>query len=222
MATFSGWPVEALAFYEGLAADNSRSYWMEHKAVYDSAVKGPMLALAEQVEAEFGPLHIFRPHRDVRFSKDKQPYKTAIGAVTEGEKGEMYYVQLSAEGLMAAAGYYSMAADQLARFREAVADDVLGAEVAARCEELVAAGYSLGAIGELKTAPKGYPRDHPRVELLRRKGLMAARSFAPARWLGTKAALKRVVDTWRGTAALNEWLNAHVGPSTLEPEDAWR
>jgi uncharacterized protein (TIGR02453 family) len=222
MATFSGWPAEALAFYEGLAADNSRSYWTEHKTVYEQAVKGPMLALAEQVDAEFGPLHIFRPHRDVRFSKDKRPYKTAMGAVTEGEKGEMYYVQFSAEGLLAAAGYYAMAPDQLARFREAVDDDDLGADVAARCADLVGAGYTLGAVGELKTAPKGYRRDHPRVELLRRKGLMASRSFAPARWLGTKAALTRVVDVWRGTAPLNEWLNAHVGPSTLEPEEAWR
>jgi uncharacterized protein (TIGR02453 family) len=222
MATFSGWPAEALAFYEGLAADNSRAYWTEHKATYEQAVKGPMLALAAQVEDEFGPLHLFRPHRDVRFSKDKQPYKTAIGAVTEGENGEMYYVQLSAEGLMAASGYYAMATDQLARFRAAVDDDELGPVVAAHCADLRRAGYAIGAIGELKTAPKGYRRDHPRVELLRRKGLMASRSFAPARWLNTKAALTRVVETWRGTAELNRWLNANVGPSTLEPEDAWR
>jgi hypothetical protein len=115
-----------------------------------------------------------------------------------------------------------MANDQLVRFRAAVADDVLGPQVAARCDDLVAAGYALGAVGELKTAPKGYPRDHPRVEILRRKGLMASRSYAPARWLGTRAALTRVVDTWRGAAPLNEWLNAHVGPSTLEPEETWR
>jgi uncharacterized protein (TIGR02453 family) len=222
MATFSGWPPEALVFYEGLAADNSRAYWTDHKATYEEAVKGPMLALAAEVAEEFGELHIFRPYRDVRFSRDKAPYKTAIGAVTEGEKGEMYYVQLSAEGLLAASGYYAMAADQLARFRQAVDDDELGPDVAARCADLVAAGYTLGAIGELKTAPKGYRRDHPRIDLLRRKGLMASRAFPAARWLGTKVARNRIVDTWRGVATLNEWLNAHVGPSTLEPEDAWR
>jgi uncharacterized protein (TIGR02453 family) len=222
MATFTGWPPEAIAFYEGLGADNSKTYWTAHKQTYELAVRGPMLALAAAVEDEFGPLQLFRPHRDVRFSKDKSPYKTATGALTEGEGGEMFYVQISAEGLMAGSGYYMMAPDQLARFREAVDDDERGPAVVKICDDLVAAGFTLGAVGELKTAPKGYSRDHPRVSLLRRKGLMAFRSYKPAKWLGTKAALAKVTDTWRGAAPLNAWLNVNVGPSTLGPADSWR
>src|SRR5204863_7145062 len=93
---FRGWPVEAIEFYEGLEADNSRTYWQEHKDLYERCVLAPMEALLSQVAPEFGPGKIFRPYRDVRFSANKAPYKTAIGA-TAGA----HYVQISASGLFA-------------------------------------------------------------------------------------------------------------------------
>ena len=91
--TFDGWPEEALEFYEGLTADNSKAYWTAHKAVYEDAVLRPMTELVEELAAEFGEAKIFRPYRDVRFSADKSPYKTHIGAVIGTG-----YVQLSADG----------------------------------------------------------------------------------------------------------------------------
>ena len=66
----------------------------------------------------------------------------------------------------------------------------------------------------LKTAPRGYPKDHPRIELLRRKGLVVGREWPLAKWMHTKAVVGRVRDTWRAAAPMNEWLDAHVGPST--------
>ncbi len=113
---FKGWPVSAVEFYEGLEADNSKVYWTEHKAVYERDVKGPMEALLTELADEFGEGRIFRPYRDVRFSPDKSPYKTAMGA-TVGDG----YVQVSADGLMAASGMYHMMPDQLDRYRKAVA-----------------------------------------------------------------------------------------------------
>ena len=92
---FSGWPEEALDFYDGLAADNSKSYWTQHKATYEQKILAPMTELTEELAAEFGEPKIFRPYRDVRFSADKSPYKTHIGVVIGGTG----YVQLSAEGL---------------------------------------------------------------------------------------------------------------------------
>ena len=77
---FSGWPAEALDFYEGLTADNSRSYWARHKQVYEEQVLGPMTDLVDELAPEFGEPKIFRPYRDIRFSKDKTPYKTQIAA----------------------------------------------------------------------------------------------------------------------------------------------
>jgi uncharacterized protein (TIGR02453 family) len=218
---FRGWPPEAITFYEGLEADNSKAYWTAHKATYEECVRAPFLALADELRDEVGELRLFRPYRDVRFSKDKTPYKTAAGAAGELEGGSVVYVQVSAAGLFVASGYYQPAADQLERFRAAVADDRSGPQL----EEVVASlrkqGFDIG--GEaLKVAPRGFPRDHPRVALLRHKGVTAGRSFAPAKWLSTAKARDRVLDTWRGAAPLHAWLDRHVGPSTLPPDDAPR
>ena len=117
---FGGFPAEAFRFYEQLSAENTRAFWIEHRHDYDVFVREPFEALAAPLAAEFGPLHIFRPNRDVRFSKDKSPYKTHCGAVTEGEGGEAYYLQISSSGLMVASGYYGFARDQLQRYRDAV------------------------------------------------------------------------------------------------------
>src|SRR6266699_2836832 len=161
--TFKGWPAEAIEFYEGLEADNSKTYWQENKAVYEELVRGPMDALLAELAPEFGEGRIFRPYRDIRFSKDKSPYKTAIGA-TLARGG---YVQFSAEGLSAGSGSYHPAPDQLDRFRRAVADESSGAKLADIVAAITRAGYGIAAHDMLKTCPKGYPKDHPRVDLLR-------------------------------------------------------
>ena len=115
---FAGWPPEAIEFYEGLVADNSKAYWQAHKEDYERAVLAPMLELIAELSPQFGEGHVFRPYRDVRFSADKSPYKTAIAA-TIGRG----YVQLSADGLGAGAGLHMPASDQLERYRRAVDDD---------------------------------------------------------------------------------------------------
>src|SRR5208283_557839 len=113
---FRGWAAEAIDFYDGLEEDNSKAYWQAHKAVYEEAVLRPMEELLSELAGQLGPGRIFRPYRDVRFSADKSPYKTTIGA-TIGAGG---YVRLSAAGLAAGRGMYAMDAGQLQRYREAV------------------------------------------------------------------------------------------------------
>ena len=216
--TFSGWSDAALHFYQDLERDNTRSFWLAHKQVYDTEVRAPFDALGELVADEFGPLKVFRPNRDVRFSKDKSPYKTRCYAVTEGEGGEAYYVEFTARGLTVASGYWMMANDQLARYRQAVDDDRAGTEL----ERIVAVPRAGGLDIEgasLKTAPRGFARDHPRVDLLRRKGLAAMTRFPPAAWLSTPQAQHRIVEVWRAAGAMNAWLAGHVGPSTEPPPD---
>src|SRR6478672_11450928 len=126
---FRGFPAEAISFYEGLEVDNSKSYWTANKDVYERAVKEPFEALCAEVDETFQPLRLFRPYRDVRFSTDKSPYKTAAAASGESEDGSVYYVQLSATGIFVGSGQYHMAADQLERFRAAVDDDPSGGEL---------------------------------------------------------------------------------------------
>lgn len=217
-ARFSGWPPTAIDFYRGLEADNTKAYWQAHRDVYDADVLGPMQALAAEVAEEFGPLHVFRPYRDVRFSKDKSPYKTTCAAVTEGEGGEAFYVQLSAAGLYVGAGYYHLAPDQLERYRAAVDDDATGPALDARLEEAVRSGLEVGG-DALKTAPRGWPRDHPRVHLLRYKGIHVGRSFEPGAWLGTRKSLSRITGTWDRARHFTGWFSDHVGPSTEPPPE---
>jgi uncharacterized protein (TIGR02453 family) len=209
--SFQGWPAEALDFFDGLEADNSKSYWQANRAVYDATAKAPMEALLVELAAEFGAGKVFRPYRDVRFSADKTPYKTNIAAtLTAGG-----YVELSVSGLAAGCGYWHMAADQLVRFREAVADDGTGGELEATLKALQRKGIEAIAIDYLKTAPRGYPKDHVRIELLRRKGLAAWQQWPVAPWLGTAKAKGRVVTFLRTSKPVLAWLDAHVGPSTI-------
>lgn len=210
MSAFEGFPQEALVFFDGLEADNSKAYWTDHRHVYESAVRAPMLALLAVLEPEFGDSHVFRPHRDVRFSKDKSPYKTAIGAYCD--RGG--YAQVSASGLMVAAGYWRTASDQVERLREAVADDHDGPELGKIVDALRDAGYEVSGT-RLKTRPRGFEADHPRVDLLRYKTLTAHRDFGEPPWLSEPACAEHVARAWRQMRVLTDWLDRHVGPSRL-------
>jgi uncharacterized protein (TIGR02453 family) len=216
---FGGWPAAAFEFYVGLEADNSRTYWQAHREVYDDAVRAPFGALSDAVAKRYGPLRLFRPNRDVRFSRDKAPYKTAAAAMTESDGGSSYYVQISAEGLFVGCGMYHLMTDQLERFRAAVDDARTGAQVARIVATLEAKQYDIGASESLKTAPRGYAKDHPRVELLRRKGLVMSRSFPLAKWVHTSKALDRITAVWDDAKPMNRWLDQQVGPSTLPPPE---
>jgi uncharacterized protein (TIGR02453 family) len=208
---FKGWPDRALAFYEGLEADNSKAYWQDHKDVFERDVKAPMEALLTELAGEYGDWRLFRPYRDTRFSRDKSPYKTTIAAMIG-----YGYVQFSADGLVAGAGTYHMAPDQLTRFRDAVVDDRTGKKLQGIVDKLGQAGLDVHAMEALKTAPKGYPKEHPRIELLRMKGLVTSRHWPPAAWLHTAGAKKRVVDVFRAAKPMLAWLEANVGDSSEE------
>ena len=117
---FSGFPEEAIEFYEGLEADNSKAYWTDHKSVYDDAVAGPMKELLAELAPTFGEAKMFRPYRDVRFSKDKTPYKTRQYAVVHtGDQG--LYLGIDAQGLHLGGGMFQPATEQVKKLREAVA-----------------------------------------------------------------------------------------------------
>jgi uncharacterized protein (TIGR02453 family) len=201
-------PVAALDFYDGLEEDNSKAYWTAHKTTYDQAVLRPMADLTDDLAGRFGEVKIFRPNRDIRFSADKSPYKTAIGAIVGTG-----YVQFSASGLAAGNGMYQLAPDQLTRYRAAVAEDITGHELeriiaALADQEILVSGRDV-----LKTAPRGYPADHRRVELLRYKGLVAWQEWGAQPWLSTPEAKDKVEAFLAATQPLAAWLTNHVGPS---------
>jgi len=202
---FRGWPAEALEFFAGLEADNSKTYWQANKAEYETIVLAPMKALLEELAPGWGEVRMFRPYRDVRFSKDKSPYRTDIAArIGEG------YVSLGARGLAAGAGMWEMDAVGLDRYRRAVAADKSGKKLAAIVAKARSEGLEVMSRDELKTAPKGYPIDHPRIDLLRFKGIALWRDWPAGAWLGNGKSKDRVVEFFRSSTPLNRWLDANV------------
>ncbi len=222
-AAFTGFSPETFAWFAGLERDNSREYFHAHRAVYDEHVRGALEAMLVQLSADDfgGTLRMFRQNRDVRFSADKSPYKTATyGLLQErpGRAGGALYAELSADGLFAGAGYHYFAADQLTRFRAAVADEDSGEPLVAVVDQLEADGVSVFG-EELKTAPRGFARDHPRVKLLRHKMLAGGRSLDARDATDTQKALEHVTATWQALDPVEAWLDEHVGASEIPPEE---
>jgi uncharacterized protein (TIGR02453 family) len=209
---FRGWPAEALEFFEGLEADNTKAYWQEHKTVYETIVRSPMEQLLAELAPDWGDGRIHRPYRDIRFSADKSPYRTHIAAMVPSG-----YIQLSAMGLGVGSGMWEMAPDQLERYRQAVDDEQTGKALADIVARLRSGGVDVSAHETLKSGPKGSPKDHPRIELLRFKGIVAWKQWPAGAWLGTRKARDRVEEFLRSTVPLNDWLETHVGASALPP-----
>jgi uncharacterized protein (TIGR02453 family) len=206
--TFRGIPLAALDFYEDLEADNSRSWWAAHKQTYDDCVRAPIVALADALAEEFGEAHVYRPYRDVRFSKDKTPYKTHQGAFVTTTEGVGFYLQVSAAGLMTAAGWRPRG-DQVLRYRDAVAGPA-GAQFEQLIGEVQALGFEIDG-DRLATRPRGLPPGHPRESLLRHKSLFARRRWGAPDWLDTTETVTRVRADWQTLRPLVGWLGDHVG-----------
>jgi uncharacterized protein (TIGR02453 family) len=214
---FEGFGEHALDFYLGLAADNSRTYWHAHRPRYESAVAGPLRALATELEPDYGTFKIFRPYRDVRFSPDKRPFKEAAGMVAEGIGGGALYVELGAAGLMIAGGYYVPARDQLDRWRRLQDEPTVARELDTTLDALAADGYRLGEGDPVRTAPRGWRSDHPRISMIRRRRLEAYARHPPGEWLHTRECLEVVRRGFGALQRWNEWLGRRVGPGVEGP-----
>lgn len=207
--SFAGIPTVALDFYEDLEADNSKSFWTAHKHVYDESVRVPIEELSNELAAEFGTPKFFRPYRDVRFAKDKTPYKTHQGVYFADSRR---YFHVSAAGLFAGGGYYEMASDQIARYRRAVDNEVAVAGLTKAIATAERGKLELGG-EQLTRVPAGFAKEHPQSELLRRKSLTLSRDFGCPEWLATARAKTELVKAWRAMGGLIDWLDSNVGPS---------
>jgi len=217
MTTFDGFGPKVQKWFRGLEADNSKAYFSASRDFFEDSVRGQMDALLTELSETFGgEVKMFRQNRDIRFSPDKSPYKTNTYGILYGSglAAQGLYASISARGLVAGAGYHLMARDQLDRFREAVADDGPGAELGNLTARAEKAGLELW--GEsLATAPRGYPKDHQRIELLRRKSLTLGATLKFGRGIGRAEGLGFVTETWRAAAPVTGWLDEHVGPTTM-------
>ena len=203
--TFAGFPVAALDFYDDLELDNTRSFWTAHKHVYETAVRAPMVALVGALAEEFGPAKVFRPYRDVRYAKDKTPYKDHQGAFVAAGPATGWYVEIGAPGVRVGAGFYRAEADQLAAIRSAIDAESTGAALERLLDELDRLGWTREG-DRLRTAPRGWPRDHPRIDLLRHRSLYVGRSYGFDDVIHTAELVDRVRADWRAVRPLIDWL----------------
>jgi uncharacterized protein (TIGR02453 family) len=210
MCEFTGFAEAAFNFYEDLESDNTKAFWDANKDLYKAQVEAPLKALMADLEPEFGKAKIFRPYRDVRFSKDKTPYKSAQGAIIGSEKTGGYYLQVSASGVMVGFGCHLMESAALGAVREAIDDAKLGPQLEGLVANLESAGWTSG--GEsLKTAPRGYDTDHPRIDLLRRKAFSFGRELGDGTIVQSEALVSTVAGLWREGKPLLAWLAKHGG-----------
>lgn len=211
-ADVPGIPLDAVAFYRELEGSNSREWWTANKDRYAVCVREPMAHLGDVLTDEFGEPKLFRPNRDVRFSKDKSPYKDHQGLFVPTSARMGWYVQVGADGLRTAGGFYASESDQVARYRASVSDDVVGATLVDIVNTLLDNGFDIGG-DVLATRPRGIPADHPRLELLRHRTLTASRDHGAPDWLESDEVADRVRADWAAMRPLIEWCDQYVGAS---------
>ncbi|MDT7580903.1 MAG: hypothetical protein QOK35_2167 [Pseudonocardiales bacterium] len=210
---FRGWPADGLAFLAELEQDNTREFWMAHMHRYRDGLLEPTRALAAALTAEFGAPRVFRPHVDRRFRPAAEPYRTDTGATVAGPGGTPYVVLLSTRGLAVQVGHPLFDAGQLHRYRESV-DGAPGEELVAVLAALHGEGLAPADVAALRSRPRGCPRDHPRLPLMRLRGLHVDRGWPAGDWLATAEAADLVRTAWRAARPLADWLDTHVGRRT--------
>ncbi|MBN9102650.1 MAG: DUF2461 family protein [Pseudonocardia sp.] len=243
--TFAGWPIEGPALLAELAADNTHEFWANHRDRHETQVRGPMRALATALEPEFGPARVFRPQVNRRFRPDAPPYRTDVGAVAASPGGCVLGVVLTATALSVSAGHWAFDGPQLERYRAAVAggatvpaapdgaapdptadpaalDPAAPGPAVGSAAELSAVldaleGWTLDESRLLAGRPRGVAAAHPRLALLRHRGLQVTRSWKVGPWLATEEPLHRVREAWRAAGPLVAWLDEHVGAPVPVP-----
>ena len=210
MAAFRGFLPEALEFLIELEANNDRDWFKANRARYDEFVVAPATALGEDL-SDLGRPKLFRPWNDTRFHA-APPIKEHVGLAIGYEGAGGFYVELSLDGLLVAAGLHNPASDQVERMRVAIDKPRTAASLAKAIGTAEAAGLELNA-PDLVRGPRGYPPDHPRMDLLRRRRLVVAKRHEVGRWVEKPAAGKRIREQLDAAAPLVRWLRSHVGPT---------
>lgn len=219
---FQGFSAGAFEWFTGLEQDNSREYFKATRERYETEVRVPLTLMLRELSGAFGgAVHVFRQQNDMRFAPSA-PYKTRTYGVLDFDAlaRPRLYADISARGLYAGTGYHRLASDQLRRYRDAVADEQLGARLAGTLLAAEAAGLELIS-DSMASVPRGFQRDHPRNEMLRFRSLLVGRLTTGDPGISRDDAVGHVAGTWRAATALSNWLDEHVGGSTVAPRERW-
>jgi len=205
MAGFTGFPREATTFFKQLESHNNREWFLAHKDVFEQACREPLKALVAEFDASLGASRISRINRDMRFSRDGAPYKTYIAAGV-GKN----YISLSSQGLYVGTGMYKPEPAMLQRFRSAVDDERAGPALSKLVATLRRKGYQVDTHQSLSSAPRGFSSDHPRIELLRMKDIVAGKLFTPGPVLATRKLVSGIARVMADIEPFGAWLARYV------------
>jgi uncharacterized protein (TIGR02453 family) len=225
MNEFNGFPNEGLQFLRELKSNNNREWFQARKSIYTDSILEPaqdfVVALGERLKVlspgfQFdtrtnGSGSIMRIYRDVRFSKDKTPYKTNIGIVFwEGSRKKMenpgYFLHFDSEGGNVYAGHHQFHKSFLASYRQAVDDLTLGKDLEKAIEEVQMTGQHEVGGEHYKRVPRGYDPDHARADLLRHNGLWAKSPTISAESLGDSGLVDLCFNYCQDMLPLHQWL----------------
>jgi uncharacterized protein (TIGR02453 family) len=207
---FRGWPPAAVEFLRELEANNDRTWFKANRLRYDEDVVAPTLALADEL-TDLGSAHLFRPWNDTRF-RPGPPIKEHVGLAIGYEGAGGFYVELSLDGLLVAGGLHAPAPDQVERLRAAIDAPRTAAALERAVRHAAEGGMAIND-PDLVRAPRGYPADHPRLDLLRRRRMIVHHRHGLRRWLHRPEAGRRIRQELEAAAPLVGWLREHVGPS---------
>ena len=218
---FVGMPDEGLAFLEDLEERNTKEFFDAHKRLFKEQVEAPFTALVEAAAARLrrsvptvAQPKVFRIYRDLRFTRDKTPYKTSMSAsvpsrprAEDGGPGVAtgFYVNVGPAGLYTASGLYHPGRPELELVRAAIADPATGPELEAIFRRAAAKGLEPW-LDPLQRMPRPWPADHPRAALLKARSLVLNRQHERAPWLQTAELLDHLVADWKAMIPFNRWL----------------
>jgi uncharacterized protein (TIGR02453 family) len=222
--SFGGFPKETVRFLAGIRDHNDKPWFDAHRADYEEAFLAPAAAFAEALGPALRKIEpeirveprvngsILRINRDIRFSKDKSPYKDHLDlwfwtGDRKGWDASGFFFRLTPVRLLLGAGMHGFAPPALARYRAAVLDARKGAALAATVAKLRAAGYKVGT-ESYKKVPAGVAADHPRAALLRHDGLHAAWEGKHPALVRTPAFVDFVAGHYKALAPIHRWLRA--------------
>jgi uncharacterized protein (TIGR02453 family) len=214
MSVFRGFPAEAIEFLRELEVNNDRDWFKANRARYEQFLLAPITALGEDL-SELGRARLFRPWNDTRF-RPGPPIKEHVGLAVGYEGAGGFYVELSLDGLLLAGGLHNPAPDQVDRLRQALDRPRLASLLRQAIEDGQRAGLTLND-PDLTRGPRGFPADHPQMDLLRRRRITLAARHPLARWLERANAGARIQQQLRAVVPVVHWLRQNVGPSTSAP-----
>lgn len=238
MDAFAGFPPKALTFLRGLARHNRKEWFEAHRGDYEATIKAPLAQLIEEVDVHLASIapeivghprkSAFRIHRDVRFSKDKSPYKTHAacwfyhrdagrGVGTEAAHGGAgFYFHMAPEGSFCGGGIWMPPRSAVVKIREAIADDVEGWEALVKDRGFRRRFGALDTDGMLTRFPRGYAADHPAGDWLRYQSFTAGCAVTPEQ-LHSPRLPATLARHYAAMAPFIRWLNSTLGlPSALQ------